>query len=96
MAANLIAAYPRPGFHGAVWMSPPDQTEGLAKLARSMIGLGYPDSWIDFRRSRWFAAEPWATCAARRPSTVSRNLGQAETAGQPDRLAVGSADGAAR
>ena len=47
MVGDLIAAY-RTRISNLTWMSPPTKKKALAKLAALRIGLGYPDTWIDY------------------------------------------------
>jgi predicted metalloendopeptidase len=47
MVANLIAAY-RSRIPNLSWMSPQTKEKALAKLATLRIGVGYPDTWIDY------------------------------------------------
>jgi predicted metalloendopeptidase len=47
MAADLIAAY-RARIPNLTWMSEQTKEKALAKLASFQIGVGYPDTWIDY------------------------------------------------
>lgn len=47
MVGNLIAAY-RTRISNLTWMSPQTKEKALAKLAALRIGVGYPDTWIDY------------------------------------------------
>ena len=47
MVADLIIAY-RARIANLTWMSPPTKEKALAKLAALRIGVGYPDTWIDY------------------------------------------------
>ena len=47
MVGNLITAY-RARIANLTWMSPQTKEKALAKLAALRIGLGYPDTWIDY------------------------------------------------
>jgi putative endopeptidase len=47
MVANLITAY-RSRISNLTWMSPPTKEKALAKSAALKIGVGYPDTWIDY------------------------------------------------
>jgi predicted metalloendopeptidase len=47
MVGDLIAAY-RTRISNLTWMSPPTKQKALAKLAALHIGVGYPDTWIDY------------------------------------------------
>jgi putative endopeptidase len=47
MVDDLITAY-RARISNLTWMSPQTKEKALAKLAALRIGIGYPDSWIDY------------------------------------------------
>jgi putative endopeptidase len=47
MVSDLITAY-RARILNLTWMSPQTKEKALAKLAALKIGLGYPDTWIDY------------------------------------------------
>jgi putative endopeptidase len=47
MAANIITAY-RTRIANLTWMSPETKEKALTKLAAFKIGVGYPDTWIDY------------------------------------------------
>jgi putative endopeptidase len=47
MVADLFTAY-RARIANLAWMSPQTKEKALAKLAALKIGLGYPDTWIDY------------------------------------------------
>ncbi len=47
MVTNLITAY-RARISNLTWMSPETKQKALAKLDALKIGVGYPDTWIDY------------------------------------------------
>jgi len=47
MAADIVAAY-RNRIANLGWMSPETKQKALTKLAALKIGVGYPDTWIDY------------------------------------------------
>ncbi len=47
MAANILTAY-RTRIENLTWMSPQTREKALTKLAAFKVGLGYPDTWIDY------------------------------------------------
>ena len=47
MVADLFTAY-RERIANLTWMSPQTKEKALAKLATLKIGIGYPDTWIDY------------------------------------------------
>ncbi len=51
LVQNLIAAY-RQSIATLDWMSPDTKQEALAKLAKYMLKLGYPDTWRDYSALR--------------------------------------------
>jgi putative endopeptidase len=69
MVDDLITAY-RGRISNLTWMSPQTKEKALAKLAALRIGIGYPDSWIDYSTLDVVPTTPSAICAGRKPSTV--------------------------
>ena len=49
MVGDLISAY-RARISNLGWMSPQTKEKALAKLASLRIGVGYPDTWIDYSK----------------------------------------------
>ena len=47
MVSDLTTAY-RARISNSTWMSPETKAKALAKLAALTIGVGYPDTWIDY------------------------------------------------
>jgi putative endopeptidase len=47
IAADLITAY-HARISNLAWMSPETKTKALAKLDALQLGIGYPDTWIDY------------------------------------------------
>ncbi len=47
MAANILTAY-RTRIENLTWMSPQTRAKALTKLVAFKVGLGYPDTWIDY------------------------------------------------
>jgi putative endopeptidase len=47
MVANIIAAF-RKRIDGLSWMAPATKAEAQAKLNTLYVGIGYPESWIDY------------------------------------------------
>jgi putative endopeptidase len=47
MVANIRTAF-RARIANLTWMSPETKTKALAKLAALRVGLGYPESWVDY------------------------------------------------
>jgi predicted metalloendopeptidase len=47
MSDNILIAY-RARISNLTWMSPETRKKALAKLAAFKIGIGYPDTWIDY------------------------------------------------
>jgi putative endopeptidase len=47
MVGDLVTAY-RARISNLTWMSPQTREKALAKLASLKIGVGYPDTWIDY------------------------------------------------
>lgn len=51
MVANIRAAY-RTRLARVTWMAPATRAKAIAKLSALGIGLGYPESWVDYSRLR--------------------------------------------
>ena len=51
MVANIRTAY-RARLARVTWMTPATRAKALAKLSALGIGLGYPESWVDYSRLR--------------------------------------------
>ena len=49
MVANIRTAY-RARLTRVAWMSPATKAKAIAKLSALEIGLGYPESWVDYSR----------------------------------------------
>jgi endothelin-converting enzyme/putative endopeptidase len=47
MVANIRTAF-RARIAGLTWMAPETKAKALAKLAALRVGLGYPESWVDY------------------------------------------------
>jgi putative endopeptidase len=47
MVSDLVSAY-RARISNLTWMSPETKKKALAKLAALKVGVGYPDTWIDY------------------------------------------------
>jgi endothelin-converting enzyme/putative endopeptidase len=47
MVANIIAAF-RKRIDGLSWMDPKTKAEAQAKLTTLYVGIGYPETWIDY------------------------------------------------
>jgi predicted metalloendopeptidase len=73
MAANLIAAY-RGRIANAAWMSPGTRQKALAKLAAFKIGLGYPDTWIDYSTLRVVRGDAFGNLRRAEAFNRRRNL----------------------
>jgi putative endopeptidase len=49
MVANLLAAFAR-RIDNLAWMAPATKARAKAKLAALKVGIGYPDTWRDYRQ----------------------------------------------
>ena len=47
MVANIIAAF-RKRIEALSWMDPSTKAEAQAKLTTLYVGIGYPETWIDY------------------------------------------------
>ncbi len=83
MVDDLITAY-RSRISKLSWMSAPTKEKALAKLAALRIGLGYPDTWIDY--SMLDVARDDAFGNMRRAEAFDRafNLAKLKRAADPD------------
>jgi putative endopeptidase len=82
MAGDLLAAY-RPRILGLSWMSPPTKQKALAKLAAFKIGIGYPDTWIDYSALNIVRGEAFGNMQRAEAFNRSRNLAQLKKAVDP-------------
>ena len=48
MVANIIAAF-RKRIDGLTWMNPKTKAEAQEKLNTLYVGVGYPDTWHDYK-----------------------------------------------
>jgi predicted metalloendopeptidase len=75
MVGDLITAY-RTRISNLAWMSPETKTKALAKLAALKIGLGYPDTWIDYSTLDVIRGDPVGNM--RRAEVFNRSLNLAK------------------
>jgi putative endopeptidase len=75
MAADLLAAF-RARISNLTWMSLPTKQKALAKLAAFKLGIGYPDTWIDYSRLHVVRGDAFGNMRRTEAFNRSRNLEQ--------------------
>ena len=83
MVADLIAAY-RVRISNLTWMSPQTKEKALAKLAALRIGLGYPDTWIDYSAFDVVRGDAFGNMRRAEAFNRSRNLAKLKQPANPD------------
>ncbi len=83
MAANLITAY-RGRISNLNWMSPQTKQKALAKLAALRIGVGYPDTWIDYSTLRIVRGDAYGNMRRAEDFNRSFNLAKLGRPADPD------------
>jgi predicted metalloendopeptidase len=86
MVRDLITAF-RARIANLTWMSPQTKEKALAKLAALEIGIGYPDTWIDFSAIDIVRGDAFGNVRRAEAFNRLRNLAQVRTTGRSDRLA---------
>jgi putative endopeptidase len=82
MAGNLIAAY-RARIANLTWMSPQTKEKALAKLAALRIGIGYPDTWIDYSTLDVVRGDAFGNMRRAETFNRSRNLAKLKQPADP-------------
>ena len=83
MVGNLITAY-RARIANLTWMSPQTKEKALAKLAALRIGLGYPDTWIDYTTLDVVRGDAFGNMRRAEALNRSRNLAKLTQPADPD------------
>jgi putative endopeptidase len=83
MAADLIAAY-RARIPNLTWMSPHTKEKALAKLATLRIGVGYPDTWIDYSTLEVVRGDAFGNMRRAEAFNRSFNLAKLKRPSDPD------------
>jgi len=83
MVGNLIIAY-RARIANLTWMSPQTKEKALAKLAALRIGLGYPDTWIDYTTLDVVRGDAFGNMRRAEALNRSRNLAKLTQPADPD------------
>jgi putative endopeptidase len=83
LVANLITAY-RARISNLTWMSPPTKEKALAKLAALRIGVGYPDTWIDYSTLDVVRGDALGNMRRAENFNRSRNLAKLTQPADPD------------
>jgi putative endopeptidase len=83
MVSDLIAAY-RARISNLTWMSPETKEKALTKLSALRIGVGYPDSWIDYSTLRIIGGDAFGNMRRAEAFNRRHNLGKLKQAVDPD------------
>ena len=83
MVANLITAY-RSRISNLTWMSPRTKEKALAKLVALRVGVGYPDSWIDYSTLDVERDDAFGNLRRAEAFNRSRNLAKLGQPADPD------------
>ena len=83
MVCDLITAY-RARISSLTWMSPPTKEKALAKLAALKIGVGYPDTWIDYSTLDVVRGDAFGNMRRAEAFNRSRNLAKLKQPADPD------------
>jgi putative endopeptidase len=83
MVGDLITAY-RARISNLTWMSPRTKGKALAKLAALRIGVGYPDSWIDYSMLDVVRGDAFGNMRRAEAFNRLRNLAKLRQPADPD------------
>jgi predicted metalloendopeptidase len=83
MVADLITAY-RTRISNLTWMSPQTKEKALAKLAALRIGVGYPDTWIDYSTLDVVRGDAFGNIRRAEAFNRSYNLAKLQRPADPD------------
>jgi predicted metalloendopeptidase len=83
MVDDLITAY-RGRISNLTWMSPQTKQKALAKLAALRIGVGYPDTWIDYSTLDVVRGDAFGNMRRAEAFNRSRNLAKLKQPADPD------------
>jgi predicted metalloendopeptidase len=83
MVGDLIRAY-RSRIARLSWMSPPTKKKALAKLAALRIGVGYPDTWIDYSTLDVARGDAFGNMRRAEAFNRARNLAKLRQPADPD------------
>jgi len=84
MVGDLIAAY-RARIPKLTWMSPETKSKALAKLASLTIGVGYPDTWIDYTTLDVRRGDAFGNMRRTEAFNRTRSLAELEQAADPSK-----------
>jgi putative endopeptidase len=82
MVANLISAY-RIRISNLTWMSAETKKKALAKLAALKVGVGYPDTWIDYSTLDVVRGDAFGNMRRAEAFNRSRNLAELKQPADP-------------
>ena len=87
MVGDLITAY-RARISSLTWMSSQTKEKALAKLATLRIGVGYPDSWIDYSTLDVVRGDAFGNMRRAEAFNRSRNLAKLKQPADPDEWTI--------
>jgi predicted metalloendopeptidase len=82
MVGDIIAAY-RVRIANLTWMSPETKKKALAKLAALKIGVGYPDTWINYSTLNVVRGDAFGNMQRAEAFNRQRNLDQLSQPADP-------------
>ena len=83
MVADLVAAC-RTRISNLKWMSEPTKEKALAKLAALHVGVGYPDTWIDYSSLEIVRGDAFGNMRRAEAFNRSRNLAKLKQRTDPN------------
>jgi len=83
MVGDLVAAY-RARISNLAWMSAQTKEKALAKLATLRIGVGYPDTWIDYSTLKVVGGDAFGNMRRAEAFNRSYNLTKLRRRADPD------------
>jgi len=83
MVRDLISAY-RARISNLSWMAPQTKQKALAKLATLRIGVGYPDTWIDYSKLEIARGDAFGNMKRAEAFNREYNLGKLKRPADPD------------
>jgi putative endopeptidase len=83
MVSDIITAY-RARIPNLTWMSAPTKEKALAKLATLRIGVGYPDTWIDYSTLEIVRGDAFGNMRRAEAFNRAHNLAKLKQPADPD------------
>ena len=92
MVANIIAAF-RERIEALSWMDPSTKAEAQAKLTTLYVGVGYPETWIDYSAYEVKADDIFGNIWRGSLFEYHREVARLGATGRPQRMVDDAADG---